>query len=99
MNAALVGRGTELRRLGAVVAQAAEGTGSMVLISGEAGIGKTRLCAELSRLCRDRGGHALMGRGVPEETSVPYAALADALRAARRVHPAIWETARARADI
>jgi DNA-binding CsgD family transcriptional regulator len=82
-----------------VLAQAGEGAGGMVLVSGEAGIGKTRLCAELSRWHRQRGGRVLLGRAAPQETSIPYAALADALRAARRAEPAVWEAARARAGI
>jgi DNA-binding CsgD family transcriptional regulator len=71
----------------------------MVLVSGEAGIGKTRLCTELSRWHRQRGGRALLGRAAPQEASIPYAALADALRGARRAEPAMWEAARARAGI
>jgi len=71
----------------------------MVLVSGEAGIGKTRLCAELSRRHQRRGGRVLLGRAAPREASIPYAALADALRAARRAEPAVWAAARARAGI
>src|SRR6516162_952757 len=82
-----------------VLAQAGEGAGGLVLVSGEAGIGKTRLCAELSRWHRQRGGRVLLGRAAPQEASIPYAALADALRGARRAEPAVWEAARARAGI
>jgi DNA-binding CsgD family transcriptional regulator len=79
--------------------QASEGAGSIVVICGEAGIGKTRLCAELRRRHRQRGGRVLLGRAAPQEASIPYAALADALRGARRAEPAVWEAARARAGI
>jgi len=95
----LVGRDADLRQLGAVLARAGEGSGSIVLISGEAGIGKTRLCAELARSHRQRGGRVLLGRAVPEEASLAYAALADALRAARRAEPTVWEAVQARAGI
>src|SRR5712691_295893 len=95
----LVGRDAELRQLGAVLARAGEGAGTVVLVCGEAGIGKTRVCAELSRVHRQRGGRVLLGRAVPEEASLPYAALADALRTARRAEPAVWEAARARAEV
>src|SRR5215831_16747466 len=71
----------------------------MVLVSGEAGIGKTRLCAELRGWHRQRGGRVLLGRAAPQEASIPYAALADTLRAARRAEPAVWAAARARAEV
>src|SRR6516162_3804523 len=95
----LVGRNAEVSRLAAALAQAGEGAGSIVVIPGEAGIGKTRLCAEVRRLQRQRGGRVLLGRAAPEEASIPYAALADALRGARRAEPAVREAARARAGI
>jgi DNA-binding CsgD family transcriptional regulator len=95
----LVGRDTEVAQFGAVLARASEGTGSLVLVSGEAGIGKTRLCAELRRRHREHGGRVLLGRAAPQEASLSYAALADTLRAARRAEPSVWEAARARAGI
>src|SRR5499433_4439897 len=94
-----MGRDADLSKLGAALARAGEGAGSIVVISGEAGIGKTRLCAELRGWHRQRGGRVLLGRAAPQEASIPYAALADTLRAARRAEPRGWETARARAGI
>src|SRR5499433_3673557 len=94
-----MGRDADLSKLGAALARAGEGAGSLVLVSGEAGIGKTRLCAELRWWHRQRGGRVLLGRAAPQEASIPYAALADTLRAARRAEPAVWEAARARAGI
>ena len=41
----------------------------------------------------------LLGRAAPQEASIPYAALADALRGARRGEPAVWAAARARAEV
>src|SRR5262245_60392818 len=95
----MVGRDAEVSELDRVLALAGEGAGSIVVISGEAGIGKTRLCAELRGWHRRRGGRVLLGRAAPQEASIPYAALADALRAARRGEPAVWAAARARADV
>src|SRR5215472_8923577 len=95
----LVGRDADLSRLGAALARAGGGAGSIVVISGEAGIGKTRLCAELRRWHRQRGGRVLLGRAAPQEACVPYAALADTLRAARRAEPRVWAAARARAEL
>src|SRR6516165_9563618 len=95
----LMGRDADLRQLKAALARAGEGAGSLVLVSGEAGIGKTRLCAEVRRWQRQRGGRVLLGRAAPQEASIPYAALGDALRGARRAEPVVWEAARARAGI
>jgi DNA-binding CsgD family transcriptional regulator len=89
----------DVSRLVRVLMQAGEGAGRMVLVSGEAGIGKTRLCAELSRWHQRHGGRVLLGRAAPQEASIPYAALADALRGARRAEPAVWAAARTRAGI
>ena len=43
----LVGRDADLRQLSGVLMRAEEGAGSIVLISGEAGIGKSRMIADL----------------------------------------------------
>ena len=80
----LMGRDADLSQLRTALARAGEGAGSLVLVSGEAGIGKTRLCAEVRRWHRQRGGRVLLGRAAPQEASIPYAALAGALRGARR---------------
>jgi predicted ATPase len=43
----LVGRDGELAQLGAVLQRAASGQPAIMLVAGEAGVGKTRLLAEL----------------------------------------------------
>jgi tetratricopeptide (TPR) repeat protein len=43
-----VGRTRELRQLAAACAAAADGRGSLTVVSGEAGIGKTRFCEEVT---------------------------------------------------
>ena len=95
----LLGRDADLRLLELVLGRAAAGGGSVVLLSGEAGIGKTRLCQELGRSHRDRGGQVLVGRAFPEEAAISFGAVADALRAARRGEPALWQAALARASV
>ena len=87
--APLVGRDADVSAVAGVLAQAGEGAGSLVLVSGEAGNGKTRLCAELSRWHRRRGGRVLLGRAAAQEASIPFAAVADALRGARRMRWAL----------
>jgi DNA-binding SARP family transcriptional activator len=53
--------------------------GRLVLLTGEAGIGKTRLLAELARDAHAHGALVLAGRA-PEETLVPYQPFLEALR-------------------
>jgi predicted ATPase len=48
----LVGRERQLSLLDRLIQQAARGHGHTVLISGEAGVGKSRLLAEISRRVR-----------------------------------------------
>jgi DNA-binding SARP family transcriptional activator len=57
-----VGRERELGGLLAGLADAAAGRGGLFLVSGEPGIGKTRLCEELAACARERGGIVLVGR-------------------------------------
>jgi DNA-binding CsgD family transcriptional regulator len=94
-----VGRDADLRLLELVLTRAGAGIGSVVLISGEAGIGKTRLCQELSRSHRGRGGQVLLGRASPEEAAISFGPIADTLRTARRSEPPLWEAALARASL
>ena len=54
-------------------------TGRIVLLAGDAGIGKTTLTAELARRVHDAGAIVLAGRS-PRETVVPYQPFLEALR-------------------
>jgi DNA-binding SARP family transcriptional activator len=58
----LVGRSAELRRIDHALSGAAEGHGSVVLLAGEAGIGKTRTVDEAIRRAREGGMLAATGR-------------------------------------
>lgn len=57
-----VGRDREVRDGLAVIADAAAGDGGLLLISGEPGIGKSRLADELARRARERGFRVAWGR-------------------------------------
>jgi predicted ATPase len=94
-----VGRDELLDQFDLVLARAGAGGGSVVLIYGEAGIGKTRLCEQVCREHRDHGGRVLLGRAAPEESAIAFGPVADALRAARRTEPPLWEAVKARADL
>ena len=77
----LVGREEELGRvLGALEAVTGEaGTGRMVLLAGEAGIGKTRLAQEVSVHAWERGFHVASGRCYEAQSGVPFYPFLEAL--------------------
>jgi len=58
------------------------GDGRLVVIEGEAGVGKTRLAAELAGHARSLGASVLSGRCYEEETAVAYGPFIEALRGA-----------------
>src|SRR5215510_11597716 len=80
----MVGRSDELGRLQDALVQAAAGEPIAVMVSGEAGIGKTRLVAELVAGVPP-GVRVLQGGCVPlAEGLLPYAPIAEILRGLRR---------------
>ncbi|MFP5351826.1 MAG: helix-turn-helix transcriptional regulator [Actinomycetota bacterium] len=77
----LIGRETELETLTKAMGAAADGRSSAVVVSGEAGIGKTRLLQEVKRWARGNGAEAVIGGCIPlSEGSLPYAPVIAALR-------------------
>src|SRR4051794_35348172 len=76
---ALVGRGVELAFLGRCWREASEGKRALVLLTGDAGIGKTRTAAELAAQAHDDGAVVLYGR-FDEETLTPYQPVVEMLR-------------------
>lgn len=73
LTAPLIGRGAEMVRLRAALADASEGRGGAVLLSGEPGIGKTRLANELIEVAGLQGFTVLEGPAYPLEGSLAYA--------------------------
>src|SRR4051794_15140162 len=75
-----VGRARELEELERVLDAAQAGRGTSVLVAGEAGIGKTRLAAELVTRARGRGLAVLIGRAIDlVGTELPYQPFVEAL--------------------
>jgi class 3 adenylate cyclase len=75
----LVGRDDEVKRLTAVVEELTHGRGQMLFLLGEAGIGKTRLLAELRQLATGKVTW-LEGRCHSYGTELPYGPLIQMLR-------------------
>jgi DNA-binding CsgD family transcriptional regulator len=77
----LIGRASELARLAESLASAGEGRPSLVLLGGDAGMGKTRLVAEHAAHARRAGARVLEGGCVEVgEGGLPFAAVTDAFR-------------------
>jgi tetratricopeptide (TPR) repeat protein len=76
-----VGRQTELNALKLAFDSATVGEPSLVMVSGEAGIGKTTLCRQLSSYVASRGGIIFVGHcNESESSSLPYMAFVELLR-------------------
>jgi len=78
LSTELVARNHEMMILKARLEKAIEGSGGTLLISGEAGVGKTRLAMELLNYAKSRNVKTLFGRAVPHILT-PYQVFADAL--------------------
>src|SRR6516164_8166198 len=76
----LIGRANALATLHQLIDQTKDGRGYLALISGEAGIGKSRLVAEARTYATSKGLPLLQGQCFPTDRSCPYAPLLDMLR-------------------
>src|SRR3954467_7983132 len=76
----LVGRDIVLETLDHLLREAADGHGQVVLLHGEAGIGKSRLAAEGRVRAESLGYHYFGGRCFEPDSTVPFALLTDLLR-------------------
>ncbi|MEJ5308224.1 MAG: BTAD domain-containing putative transcriptional regulator [Anaerolineae bacterium] len=75
----LVGRERERALLTAQLDAALNALGGLVLLEGEAGVGKTRLLREIARDAEWRGFDVLWGSGQPFAPATPYSPLVEAL--------------------
>ncbi len=80
----LVGRDADLTELDRAFGEAAAGRPSIVVVSGEAGIGKSRLIAELCARVRAGGGRAVVGGCLDLGEGLPYLPFVEALRGLAR---------------
>ena len=75
----LAGRGPELSRLVTAVLERPAGEPHVVAVTGEAGIGKSRLAAEVAARAHDQGHEVLRGRA-ERDGVIPYQPFVEALR-------------------
>jgi predicted ATPase len=87
----LVGRTSELDSLDELLRRAAEGPCQVALIEGEAGIGKSRLVAEVLDRARGLGFQPYIGVAAELERDRPFGALVEALD----LHPTASDPLRA----
>ncbi|MFL6006216.1 MAG: BTAD domain-containing putative transcriptional regulator, partial [Gaiellaceae bacterium] len=77
---AFVGRDREVEELSTALDDAAAGRGRLFLVSGESGIGKTRLADEVASRAKEAGLRLLWGRSAKAEGAPPYWLWSQALR-------------------
>jgi hypothetical protein len=88
----MVGRGDLIQRVSERLARLAKGAGGMMVVSGEPGIGKSRLLDELIGEARRRRFHVLIGRCHELDTATPYSPITDALDVyGRACAPETWQ--------
>jgi DNA-binding CsgD family transcriptional regulator/tetratricopeptide (TPR) repeat protein len=74
----VVGRDAETGALQAALAAANDGAGGLVFLTGEPGIGKSRLAREVADQARADAATVLVGRAVPASAGTPYRPLTEA---------------------
>ena len=82
-----VGREAEMEQLTGALENALSGQGSLVMLVGEPGIGKTRLAQEFAVYASLRGAQVLTGHCYEGEVSLPYRPFIEAFRQYARSRP------------
>ena len=75
----LVSRAAELEALGAALDRAEEGSGGVLILAGEAGVGKSRLAREVTAQAGSWGFDVLAGRATESTVPVPFRPITEAL--------------------
>lgn len=75
----LIGRDDALEAARGALDGTLSGSGRLVFVTGEAGVGKSRLTREIVVSAREKGFHVLFGRAVPTEVPVPFRPIVVAL--------------------
>ncbi|MGH3853399.1 MAG: ATP-binding protein [Pseudonocardiaceae bacterium] len=88
----LLGRSAELTKLNDLLLAARQGHSSAVVISGEAGIGKSALAQTMTSAASAAADTAVLRtRGIEAEYAIPFAGLADLLRPVQHLLPRLPE--------
>ena len=83
----VIGRDAELAAVDAALTAAMTGHGGCVMITGEPGIGKSRLALETAVRAASRGIQVVAGRAVPQSATTAYRPWSDALMQLLRDRP------------
>src|SRR5579864_3575019 len=76
----LVGREHELQELCEALQRAASGEPQLVLLAGEAGLGKTKLCRAFMQISQAQQVLILFGQAIPQDAALPFGPFLDAFR-------------------
>jgi len=88
----LIGRAHDLTTLRLLVDRAKSSQGQVAVLSGEAGIGKSRLVAEVKNYAGSHDFLLVQGSCFPTDHAIPYAPLLDLLRSFLSSHPSTLPT-------
>lgn len=75
----LISRDAESGQLVGALDAAQRGQGSVVFLTGDPGVGKSRLAREISELAIERGFHVISGRAVESASPLPFRPVTEAL--------------------
>lgn len=88
-GSALIGRTDELESMSLRARAVSSGCGALILVDGDAGVGKTRLLAELLRAPSLPAGYAAVCAGALDYARAPYAPIRDVLVALDTRYPKV----------